>query len=81
MEDQIQVVAIDNFNNYYNPLLKQKRVENIERKDKKKLCKFLNVDLKNKKYLNKVFEDYKPNIVVNLAAQAGVRYSLENPNT
>ncbi len=79
--DQIHVIAIDNFNDYYNPLLKKKRVDNIERKDKYKLCKFINVDLKNKDNLNQIFEDYKPHIVVNLAAQAGVRYSLENPNT
>ena len=81
LEDQIQIIAIDNFNHYYNPLLKQKRVENIERKDKKKLCKFINIDLKSKNDVNQIFEEYKPHIVVNLAAQAGVRYSLENPNT
>ena len=81
LKDQVKIIGIDNFNDYYNPLLKQKRVENIEQKDKKKLCKIFNINLKDKTNLNQIFEDYKPDIVVNLAAQAGVRYSLKNPDT
>ena len=81
LEDQVKIIGIDNFNDYYNPLLKQKRVANIERKDENKICKIYNINLKDKNNLNQIFEDYKPNIVVNLAAQAGVRYSLENPDT
>ena len=70
MDDQVKIIGIDNFNDYYNPLLKQKRVENIERKDKKNLCKILNINLKDKNNLNQIFENYEPDIVVNLAAQA-----------
>ena len=81
LEDEVKIIGIDNFNDYYNPLLKQKRVENIARKDKNKICKIHNINLKDKNNLNQIFENYKPNIVVNLAAQAGVRYSLENPDT
>ena len=79
--DEVKIIGIDNFNDYYNPLLKQKRVENIARKDKNKICKIHNINLKEKNNLNQIFESYSPNIVVNLAAQAGVRYSLENPDT
>ena len=81
LEDEVKIIGIDNFNDYYNPLLKQKRVENIARKDKNKICKIHNINLKEKNNLNQIFESYSPNIVVNLAAQAGVRYSLENPDT
>ena len=81
LDEEVKIIGIDNFNDYYNPFLKQKRIENIERKDRNKLCKILKLDLKDKKNVNQVFEKYKPNIVINLAAQAGVRYSLENPIT
>ena len=70
------IIGIDNHNNYYDPELKNKRLE--------KLTKYSNyhhykVDLINKNNLDKIFNDHKPNKVVNLAAQAGVRYSMENP--
>ena len=81
LQDEAQIIGIDNFNDYYNPLLKQKRVENIERKNKNKCFKIYNVNLKDTDYINQIFEKHNPNIVINLAAQAGVRYSLENPIT
>ena len=81
LDERVKIIGIDNFNNYYNPLLKKRRVENIERKDKNKISKIFKVDLKDKSNVNQIFEEYKPNIVVNLAAQAGVRYSIENPTT
>ena len=72
------IIGIDNHNNYYDPLLKSKRV--------KKLIKYSNykhykLDLSNRQKLNKIFTNYKIQKVVNLAAQAGVRYSMENPLT
>ena len=45
LQDEAQIIGIDNFNDYYNPLLKQKRVENIERKNKNKCFKIYNVNL------------------------------------
>ena len=54
--DEVKIIGIDNFNDYYNPLLKQKRVENIARKDKNKICKIHNINLKEKNNLNQIFE-------------------------
>ncbi|KGG02869.1 putative nucleotide sugar epimerase [Prochlorococcus marinus str. MIT 9321] len=79
LSEGIRVIGIDNLNNYYNILLKQKRIEKIENKDTRNLWKFAKVDLKDKKKINEIFEKYNPQVVVNLAAQAGVRYSIDNP--
>ena len=79
-EKEINIIGIDNINSYYNPVLKQKRIALLNRKDHNKKWKFFKVQLKDKTKLNEIFEKYNPNIVVNLAAQAGVRYSLENPD-
>ena len=70
------IVGIDIHNDYYDPKIKEARVE--------KLIKYSNykhyrIDLCDQKKLEKVFKDCKPQKVVNLAAQAGVRYSMENP--
>ena len=75
------VIGVDNLNNYYNPNLKRSRLERIEQVAKSSPGKFINFqeDIKNSSNLNKIFEKYSPSIVVNLAAQAGVRYSIENP--
>ena len=70
------IIGIDNHNDYYDPKIKEARIE--------RLAKYSNyqhyrIDLKDEESLNKVFKDHKPQKVVNLAAQAGVRYSMENP--
>ena len=70
------VVGIDNLNNYYNVKLKKIRLSLLNKQ--KKNFKFYRLDLNNKK-LNDIFKKYKFATVVNLAAQAGVRYSYENP--
>lgn len=70
-----EVVGIDNLNNYYDVELKKNRL-NVLRSAK---FTFYKIDISNKKILYDVFAEEKPDIVVNLAAQAGVRYSLENP--
>ena len=72
----IEVYGIDNLNNYYDPNLKQSRLDILLQKG----MAFSKVDLSDKNRIEKLFHDFKPNIVINLAAQAGVRYSLENPH-
>lgn len=74
--DNITVIGIDNLNDYYDVKLKHKRLEELENF---KSFKFLKGDLVDKEFIKNIFIEYKPNIVVNLAAQAGVRYSIINP--
>ncbi len=76
------VIGFDNINSYYDVNLKKARLNNIKNltKENNLSWKFIKGDLVNKKLLDKVFRKHHPNIVVNLAAQAGVRYSLENPS-
>jgi UDP-glucuronate 4-epimerase len=71
------VVGIDNLNNYYDPKLKIARLKRFLNNKKYKHYK---IDLTNKQKLDKIFKKEKIDKVVNLAAQAGVRYSLENPH-
>lgn len=70
------VIGYDNINDYYDVNLKYSRLE-ILKKNKEFI--FFKGDLADKFYLEKVFSSYKPTIVINLAAQAGVRYSIQNP--
>jgi UDP-glucuronate 4-epimerase len=71
-----QVVGIDNINNYYDIKLKQSRLK-ILKNDKKFI--FYKSDINNFKYIYEIFKKVKPDVVINLAAQAGVRYSLKHP--
>ena len=81
LERNIKVIGIDNINNYYSPDLKKKRLNNaITNLNDKNLWKFYNTSIENQENLKKIFHKFKPNIVVHLAAQAGVRYSIENPS-
>ena len=75
------VINVDNLNKYYSIQLKKDRLEDIKKisHDLKTNYEFINLNLQDKKELNKVFDKNKPSIVINLAAQAGVRYSIENP--
>ena len=79
LKEGIKVIGIDNMNSYYNPLLKEKRIEQIREIEKENLWKFHKLDLVDKEKIDEIFKIYKPTIVINLAAQAGVRYSLLNP--
>ena len=80
IEDGYKVIGIDNINDYYDTKLKKKRLEILSQKSlKKNNWQFFKIDLVNKDLLIKIFQKYKPQTVINLAAQAGVRYSLENP--
>lgn len=80
--ENCEVFGIDNINDYYDINLKKWRLEKIEgvASKSKNSWWFEKVDLSDKQTINKIFDEFKPNIVVNLAAQAGVRYSIENPD-
>ncbi len=79
LSEGVEVFGIDNLNSYYNLSLKEKRIETIEEINQNNLWNFCKVDIKNSKNIDQIFKEYKPHIVINLAAQAGVRYSIENP--
>ena len=70
------VIGIDNHNNYYDPKIKESRVQQLTKYSK---YQHYRLDLCDKNKLEDVFRTHKPSKVVNLAAQAGVRYSMENP--
>ena len=79
--NNFEVIGLDNLNNYYNPALKKKRLENISNSLKKdNYWKFFNIDITDTQKLNEVFKKFEPDIVLNVAAQAGVRYSIDNPS-
>ena len=70
------IIGIDNHNDYYDPKIKEAR---LQRLIKHSNYQHYRIDLSDRKSLDKVFKDHKVEKVVNLAAQAGVRYSMENP--
>lgn len=78
VEQGYEVVGLDNFNDYYEPQLKRDRLAALAIGDN---FTCIEADLAHRETMAKVFSDNAFDIVVNLAAQAGVRYSLENPNS
>ena len=78
------IVGLDNLNDYYDPSLKDYRLKMLDGRSKMEDVKvnyhFVKGDLADKALIDKLFEEYKFDVVVNLAAQAGVRYSIENPD-
>jgi UDP-glucuronate 4-epimerase len=76
LDQSYQIIGIDNLNDYYDPSLKQSRLEILGKYNN---FNFHKVDLKDKAAVDHIFETYQPTHVINLAAQAGVRYSIENP--
>ncbi|MBR2127719.1 MAG: GDP-mannose 4,6-dehydratase, partial [Bacteroidales bacterium] len=74
--DNPVVVGIDNMNDYYDVRLKEERLKELEQYSD---FTFIKGNIADKELIDKVFADYKPQVVVNLAAQAGVRYSITNP--
>ncbi len=78
-----EVIGIDNINNYYEVSLKEARINELiktSNNQRKSQFSFIKCDLEDKNGLDLVFKEKKPNIVINLAAQAGVRYSINNPS-
>ena len=71
-----EVFGIDNLNDYYDVTLKQARLKELQKHNS---FKFLETSLEDDAAIDKVFADFKPDAVANMAAQAGVRYSLDNP--
>jgi UDP-glucuronate 4-epimerase len=81
LERDDEVVGIDNLNDYYDPALKQLRLDEIAKHSKVSNFEFIKADISDRAFTEKLFVDHSFDGVVNLAAQAGVRYSLENPHT
>ncbi len=73
----LRIIGLDSMNDYYDVSLKEYRLKDLEQY---KNYTFIKGNLADKELINKIFEDYKPSIVVNLAAQAGVRYSIDHPD-
>nr|WP_228376862.1 NAD-dependent epimerase/dehydratase family protein [Streptococcus suis] len=80
-DEAYHIIGLDNLNDYYDVTLKQYRLEQINQlsNESKNKWTFIEGDLADKGLVNSIFEQYQPDIVVNLAAQAGVRYSITNP--
>ena len=83
IESGISVVGYDNLNPYYDVSLKEDRVKNLAHYSESSSSSFdfVSADLEDKTRLDSVFSDYHFDAVVNLAAQAGVRYSIDNPSS
>ena len=77
LDDGIQVFGIDNLNDYYDPNLKQARLNQLLSYAD---FTFSKCDIVDMDEMDNAFQSFNPQKVVNLAAQAGVRYSLENPH-
>jgi len=81
LEEGTNLIGYDNLNSYYDPVLKNARLKQLDIISKNTGTKFnfIRGDLRDNSKINQIFEDFSPTKVVNLAAQAGVRYSIENP--
>lgn len=77
LEAGCKVIGVDNVNDYYDVNLKLSRLETLNKYDN---FTFIKADISDKEKVMNIFEEYNPSVVVNLAAQAGVRYSIENPD-
>lgn len=80
---RVTIIGIDNLNDYYDVSLKEYRLAEIEKIAETKpesTWKFIKGNLADKALIDQIFTEYKPDIVINLAAQAGVRYSITNPD-
>ena len=79
----VQIIGLDNMNDYYDVSIKEYRLKQIAAsaaEHSESQWTFIKGNLADKALIDKIFADYKPEIVVNLAAQAGVRYSITNPD-
>lgn len=80
--DEIKIIGIDNMNDYYDVSLKEFRLEQIRKIESNVSGKFsfIRASISDKNLIEETFEKFQPDIIVNLAAQAGVRYSITNPD-
>ena len=81
--ESVNIIGIDNMNDYYDVNLKEYRCKKIEEestKHSKCTWRFIRGSIADKELVSDIFERYQPDVVVNLAAQAGVRYSITNPD-
>lgn len=76
-EPNTQVIGLDNMNDYYDVHIKEARLAELQKCEN---YTFIKGNLADKALINEIFEKYRPDIVVNLGAQAGVRYSITNPD-
>ena len=76
--DDIKIIGIDNMNDYYDVSIKEYRLDEINKLNKNFI--FIKGDISDKDTIDNLFNEYKPRVVVNLAAQAGVRCSITNPD-
>ncbi len=83
LTENYRVIGIDNLNDYYDQNLKKDRLKDINNfvESNNDIWDFHKLSIDNLEAINSVFSDTKPNIVINLAAQAGVRYSINNPES
>lgn len=81
-ESKATIIGLDNVNDYYDVSIKEWRLSEIEKAAAESSCSyhFIKGDLADRAVIDHLFADYKPTVVVNLAAQAGVRYSITNPD-
>lgn len=81
--DSVHIIGIDNMNDYYDVSIKEYRLQQIEElaaQHPESSWNFIRGSIADKALIDQIFEEYKPAVVVNLAAQAGVRYSITNPD-
>ena len=76
LKHRYKILGLDNHNNYYDPKLKQKRLNLLKKFNN---FRFLKIDIKNKKKIHNILKKYRPITIIHLAAQAGVRYSFLKP--
>lgn len=81
-ESKATIIGLDNVNDYYDVSIKEWRLSEIEKAAAESSCSyhFIKGDLADRAVIDRLFADYNPTVVVNLAAQAGVRYSITNPD-
>ncbi len=80
LETDESVIGLDNLNPYYDPNLKVARINELKKIDLNNQFTFIKGNLEDKEKIYSIFDEFKPSRVVNLAAQAGVRYSIDNPS-
>lgn len=82
-EKNVEILGIDSLNNYYDPAIKDFRLAEIDKSVESNpgsVWRFVKGNIADKVLIDSLFAEFAPDIVVNLAAQAGVRYSITNPD-